>query len=269
MSAWLLLACTQSAPKDQLEGARRLLDENDLVGARGAYDLVLADHPDEIEALTGRGWALLLLNEGPDARKDFERCRTLAPHEAECLRGIAAVVAATGNVAYAKTLLEQAAALEPGDPKVRSSQALLAVTMGELDTARTLYDGLVAEDPREAGYRLGVAEVALRENRLDEARAVVADAEAQTGVTVRTRGMLALLRARIALADAEARTRTGCAEVAAARKDVDEAIATLDRLLADRTRLPQVEQMRASATGIRNRIDSACPVDGVGTNSDP
>ncbi len=267
MNAWLLLACTSSAPPDRLAEARRLLDANDLVAARTAYDLVLADHPDEIEALTGRGWALLLLDEGPEARKDFEHCRAKAPREAECLRGIAAVVAASGNVGYAKTLLEQALELEPGDAKVRSSLALLAVKMGDLEAARALYDGLVAEDPDEAGYRLGVAEVALRQGRFDAARIVVDEAEARTGVGVRTRGMLALLRARIALADAEARTEGGCAEVDRARKDVDEAIATLDRLLADRIRLPQVAQTRASATGIRNQIDSACPNGAVGTIS--
>jgi tetratricopeptide (TPR) repeat protein len=265
MIAWLLLACTSRAPADRLANARRLLDANDLVAARDAYTLVLADHPDEIEALTGRGWALLLLDDGPAARRDFDRCRDEAPREAECVRGIAALVAATGNVGKAKLLLDQAFALEPGDAKVRSSQALLAVKMGELDVARALYEGLVAEEADEAGYRLGLAEVALRQGRLDEARAIVVDAEARTGLGVRTRGMLALLRARIDLADAEARTEDGCADADAARRAVGESIATLDRLLADRTRLPQVEQARAQATGIRNQIDSACP---VGTISD-
>jgi cellulose synthase operon protein C len=265
MIAWLLLACASPAPQDRLENARRLLDDNDLVAAREAYDLVLADHPDEIEALTGRGWALVLLDEGPAARRDFDRCRAIAPREAECVRGVAALVAATGNVGQAKTLLEQALALEPGDAKVRSSMALLAVKMGDLEVARAVYEGLVAENPKEAGYRLGVAEVALRQGRLEEARAVVAEAEAGTGVGVRTRGMLALLRARIGLADAQERTKRGCADAEAARDAVADAIATLDRLRADKTRLPQVEQTRASATGIRNQIDSACP---VGTISD-
>ena len=265
MIAWLMLACASPAPKDRLDEARRLLDANDLVAARTAYDVVLADHPDEIEALTGRGWALLLLDEGPEARKDFERCRVKAPREAECLRGIAAVVAATGNVRYAKTLLDQALEIEPGDHKVRSSQALIAVKMGELDAARTLYEGLVADEPDEVGYQLGLGEVALRQERFDEARAIVEKAEARTGVNVRTRGMLAILRARILLDHAEARTKGSCAESERARADVDEAIDTLDRLRADKTRLPQVEQLRGSATGVRNTIDSTCP---VGTISD-
>jgi tetratricopeptide (TPR) repeat protein len=266
MIAWLLfLACASPAPKDRLDEARRLLEANDLLAARSAYDLVLADHPDEIDALTGRGWALLLLDQGPDARKDFDRCRAKAPREAECLRGIAAVVAATGNVGSAKTLLDEALALEPGDPKVRSSQALLAVKAGELDAAQGIYESLVAEDPDEVGYQLGLGEVALRQGRLDDARTIVAEAEARTGVGVRTRGMLELLRARILLAAAEARTKGGCAEIERARAEVDEAIALVDRLRADKIKLPQVDQLRASATGTRNTIDSACP---LGTISD-
>ena len=265
MIAWLLLACASKAPQSRLEEARRRLDANDLVGARAAYDLVLANHPDEIDALIGRGWALLLLDEGPQARKDFERCRVNAPREAECLRGIASVVAATGNTIYAKTLLDQALELEPGDPKVRSSQALLAVKRGELDTARTLYEGLVADVPDEVGYQLGLGEVALRQGRLDDARRIVDEAEARTGVGVRTRGMLQILRARILLDDAEARTRSGCADVDRARADVAEAIQVLDRLRADTVPLPQVDALRASATDRHNTIDSACP---VGTISD-
>lgn len=264
MIGWLLLACASPAPPDRLEAARRLLDANDLAAARGAYDLVLANHPDEVDALIGRGWALLLLDEGPLARKDFERCRVNAPREAECLRGIASVVAAGGNTAYASTLLGQALELEPGDPKVRSSQALLAVNRGELDTARALYEGLVADVPDEVGYRLGLGEVALRQGRLDDARRIVDEAEARTGVGVRTRGMLQILRARILLADAEARTKSGCAEGDRARADVAEAIQVLDRLRADTITLPQVDALRASATDRRNTIDSACP---VGTNS--
>jgi len=265
MIAWLFLACATPAPPDRLEAARRLLDANDLVGARAAYDLVLSNHPDEVDALIGRGWALLLLDEGPLARKDFERCRVNAPREAECLRGIASVVAATGNTGYANTLLDQALELEPGDPKVRSSQALLAVNRGELDTARTLYEGLVAEVPDEVGYQLGVGEVALRQGRLDDARKIVDEAEARTGVGVRTRGMLQILRARILLADAEARTSSGCGDVERARADVAEAIQVLDRLRADKVTLPQVDGLRSSATDRRNTIDSACP---VGTISD-
>jgi tetratricopeptide (TPR) repeat protein len=264
MITWLLLACASKAPSDRLEDARRLLDANDLVGARAAYDLVLANHPDEIDALTGRGWALLLLDEGPLARKDFERCRVNAPREAECLRGIASVVAATGNVLYAKTLLDQALELEPGDPKVRSSQALLAVKRGELDAARTLYEGLVADVPDEVGYQLGLGEVALRQGRLDDARKIVEEAEARTGVGVRTRGMLQILRARILLGDAEARTSSGCADADQARASVTEAIRVLDRLRADKVTLPQVDALRASVTDRRNTIDSTCP---VGTNS--
>ncbi len=265
MITWLLLACATPAPSDRLEEARRLVDANDLVGARSAYDLVLANHPDEIDALIGRGWALLLLDEGPLARKDFERCRVNAPREAECLRGIASVVAATGNVGYANKLLDQALELEPGDPKVRSSQALLAVNRGQLDTARTLYEALVAEVPDEVGYQLGLGEVALRQGRLDDARRIVDEAEARTGVGVRTRGMLQLLRARILLDDAAARTKSGCADADRARADVADAIQVLDRLRAEKTTLPQVDGVRASATSRRNTIDSACP---VGTISD-
>ena len=264
MIAWLFLACATPTPPDRLEDARRLLDANDLVGARAAYDLVLANHPDEVDALVGRGWALLLLDEGPLARKDFERCRVNAPREAECLRGIASVVAASGNTIYARTLLDQALELEPGDPKVRSSQALLAVNRGELDAARALYEGLVADVPDEVGYQLGLGEVALRQGRLDDARRIVDEAEARTGVGVRTRGMLQILRARILLADAEARTSSGCSDVDRARSDVADAIEVLDRLRADKITLPQVDGLRASATDRRNTIDSACP---VGTNS--
>jgi tetratricopeptide (TPR) repeat protein len=264
MIAWLLLACASKAPQSRLEEARRRLDANDLAGAREAYDLVLANHPDEIDALTGRGWALLLLDQGPLARKDFEHCRAIAPREAECLRGIASVVAASGNVGYAKTLLDQALELEPGDAKVRSSQALLAVNGGQLDTARTLYEGLVADVPDEVGYQLGLGEVALRQGRLDDAKKIVDDAETHTGVGVRTRGMLEILRARILLADAEARTSSGCDDAEHARADVAEAIEAIDRLRADKTTLPQVDALRAQATDRRNTIDSACP---VGTNS--
>jgi len=41
MIAWVVLACASQAPPDRLEEARRLLDANDLAGARAAYDLVL------------------------------------------------------------------------------------------------------------------------------------------------------------------------------------------------------------------------------------
>jgi tetratricopeptide (TPR) repeat protein len=97
----------------KLNQAGRLASEGDVAGAVDLYDEVLADEPDNVEALAYRGWVLTLSGEAGEGLESLLAAATTDPSYPDVHAFLAVVFFRNGLVAEADRELDRLAALDP------------------------------------------------------------------------------------------------------------------------------------------------------------
>lgn len=256
--ALVLVACSADGP---VRDGKEALEQHDLVRAETAWRTALRREPDRLDALAGLGWTYHLAGERDAARKAFSRCVEVAPEAAECLRGLASIALAEGQVAIARDLLGRALVASPDDPLVRSSMALLEMTTGDLEAAGTHYEALAARFPNRAEYRLGLAEVRLRQHRNGDAARTVETALALPNTSPRYQAMLWQLHARALIAaSAGKEDPERCAATApAVRAWLDAAAQSIEHASALGVNLPDLPAVTRRLARRVDILNRTCP----------
>lgn len=140
--------------------------------AIGWFERVLADQPDDVLALLGRGNSLLALERPADAGLAFDRVLAMQSGNRYARSGRAAVLAAAGDLAGAEA--EYKAAAEADGAAFTCPHrglGLLYLKQGKTEAARGELEASVELDP-EVGYRkfVALARIYIAEGRHAEAR---------------------------------------------------------------------------------------------------
>lgn len=146
---------------------------NSLLEAKARIDRVLAELPDDVEALKLRAAILMDMDRPEDALEDADRAALLSPDngEAHLLRCESAAL--IGRRADASDALEKASNLflERIDQYVRLSGC--AMDIGVSTRAESLARVAVAQDDSNPGGHIQLARVFLGTGRPDDARSIV------------------------------------------------------------------------------------------------
>ena len=140
------------------------------------FDVVLADQPDEVLALLGRGNSLLALGRDAQALVAFDRVLAMQDGNRYARSGRAAVLANRGESEAAEAEYRAAASAE-GYTCPHRGLGLLYLKQGRVDEARGELEKAVSIDP-ELGYRkfVALARIYVSEARWDEADALLVKA---------------------------------------------------------------------------------------------
>jgi tetratricopeptide (TPR) repeat protein len=134
------------------------------------FNATLERFPDSIEALTGRGVALMHLGNTAEARASFQRALDIDRRFVPAWFNLALCEFQAGDPAAAARALERALELEPGDAQ---AQLWLGTVLAEgdldLERARALLEGLRGRMPGVAALPLQLGALEARAGRLREA----------------------------------------------------------------------------------------------------
>ncbi len=263
MSRWWLLALCWLAACGvdwQLRRGQQAIVQMDLPRAEKAFRSALAREPDNVDALYGLGWTYHLAGYGEEARDTFDRCVQIAPDRALGYKGLGSVALVAGNLVVAKERFEQALQRSPADPAILNSLALLHMRAERVEEALAIYEGLEpgAADPAELAT--GHAEALLRLDRLEEARALVEDALESEPESVRTKGLLLMLHARVLLASTAGRLDSSRCEqtLAPLLAWLVQAERSLDRAELLSLVPPDLDQVRGQVRQRQRALDRIC-----------
>ena len=140
--------------------------------AIGWFDRVLADQPDDLLALLGRGNSSLALERAGDAEAAFDRVLALQPGNRYARSGRAAVLASRGQHQEAEAEYKAAAEAQGAAFTCpHRGLGLLYLKQGRTQEAKTELEASVSLDP-QIGYRkfVALARIYVAEQRFDEAR---------------------------------------------------------------------------------------------------
>jgi tetratricopeptide (TPR) repeat protein len=148
--------------------ARILTRLGRLTEALAGFDAVLADTPDNPEALCGRAeahWAAL--NEEA-AEADLARALAIDPSWAPALNDRGIIRMDRGDFAGALTEYDAALALTPGEPGTLANKGGALLALHRYAEALAAYDASLAADPNAAGARMSRGICLLAAGRWDE-----------------------------------------------------------------------------------------------------
>ncbi len=139
------------------------------------YDRILAEQPDALLALMGRGIALVAIGRQDDAQASFERVLELHPEHPHALAELGIVHLNRGEDAAAEDAFQRALAGSPsGYTCPHEGLGLVWLRRGEVERARGAFEQAIALNP-DMEYRKynGLARIALDEGDLDRAEALL------------------------------------------------------------------------------------------------
>lgn len=107
--------------------------------------------------LADRARALVETGALPQARRDLDSARALAPGDATVALLSAALARREGNLARAQRDIAEASAISPEDPDVMFEQGNIAAAAGDEQAARRVFEALVRAYPGSEAARLAAA----------------------------------------------------------------------------------------------------------------
>jgi Flp pilus assembly protein TadD len=131
--------------RDPHQHAASLHRSGDLVGAEGAYRLILKKRRSDGPALYGLGLTLIKLGRHADARKTLRELARLEPKNADARRHLALACKNIERMDEAHRAADDALRLQPEEPKAVVIKADLLLAEGRADEAAALLSPLVEE----------------------------------------------------------------------------------------------------------------------------
>lgn len=148
----------------------------DWSAARTAFDAVIAQFPDDVDAQLGHAWAAMMTGEKRSAEETLERILAGDPFNTRARALYAGLLAESGRYDEARMLLNEGVRISPDDAEPFGRLALFEWERGQLDHARHLAQEALARDPDHAAALAIIGEALWLDAR--EAARVGEDAEA-------------------------------------------------------------------------------------------
>ncbi|NYT82015.1 BCSC C-terminal domain-containing protein [Alcaligenaceae bacterium] len=198
--------------RQRTDAAMRLIDGGQLAQAEAELQAVLAEHPNDSEALGGLGiirmrqknWAQaneLLARASKGNPSGWRNSRNLVEYWHTIDR--ASALRRAGDLAGARKLLAQAEKLAPKEAAAETMLADMLADEGKLAQAEKAYRNALRRHPGDPDATRGLVTVLAQSNKPDEARKIVQGmspaALEQAGGVTRMRGLYAAGQAKAAL----------------------------------------------------------------------
>jgi WD40 repeat protein/tetratricopeptide (TPR) repeat protein len=129
----------------------------------------LRAHPDDADALIGRGWLRLRTSKIPEALADLEQGLRLRPDDTDALFLLAEAYGKTKDLRAAKTALERYLVQFPDDVEARLFHGQLALKLGLKQEAAEDFRRVLEADPSRDNVRFQRAQVSLSLDRFQDA----------------------------------------------------------------------------------------------------
>jgi tetratricopeptide (TPR) repeat protein len=211
----------------------------DLTEARAQFESLLADTPDNVDALLGRGEINQREGRLDDAVADYRGAIRKAPDNGQALLLLARAHRQTGDRSLAEDAYRRLLQLEPANREASVEFAQILTAQGQVDDAVALLDRALRDDPKNAVAISALVDARLAKGDLEgaeqQARALVASGntrgvgQAQLGKVLQRQGN-------------EAAAATA---FQAALRENDQLTVALQGLIASWTNLGQLDQAGA------------------------
>ncbi len=143
--------------------------QGNLAAAEELYQSVLAEQPDQVQALQFFGLLRMQQNRPADAWALLERALAVDPRSADALSAASAALLALGRSADALEKLDALIAVRPGDAAAHYNRGVVMVALGRLDEAVASYRKAVELAPNHAPALFNLANVEAGLGRYAEA----------------------------------------------------------------------------------------------------
>ena len=140
--------------------------------AREAYERILSEHPDHLEAGLELSDVLVRLGDVSAARKRLQRLLADRPNHTGLLGRLAEVEAAVGHAQESRSLFEQALRLEPDDIPLQMAYAQAMNRWGDFYRIERIYRHLLQKSPDDVHLLEKLAEVLVSAQRYEEAEGI-------------------------------------------------------------------------------------------------
>ncbi|MDX2282715.1 MAG: hypothetical protein NW241_01075 [Bacteroidia bacterium] len=109
--------------------------------ALAAFDEILAEQPERLDAVTGKGWTLAWQGRYPEAESAFEAALQLSPACEDAHKGLAYSALWSGQTELAGQRFEALLAGQPASGELREALSYVRIREGHLREARSLWRG--------------------------------------------------------------------------------------------------------------------------------
>jgi len=154
----------------ELNHARQLATSSRYAEAEMVYERIIAQHPNNPDALVGAGYNYSWSKQYDKARVKFEAALAVAPNAAEALVGQAYNQAWSGNYALAKRSFEKLQSLQPDHVEASKGLGYVHLWAGDGAIAIEYFQDLAIRFPGETEYRIALAQAYLSRHEIKNAR---------------------------------------------------------------------------------------------------
>ena len=171
-----LIFLTQSALgqpggiEKELAQARQLATSGRHAEAALDYDRILAQQPNNLDALIGSGYNYSWGKQYDKARLKFEAALALNPNAAEALAGQGYNYAWSGNYPLAKRAFEKLRTLQPDNAEAPKGLGYVHLWAGDGAAAIDYFGDLVRQFPGNTEYHIALAQAFLSRHEVKKAR---------------------------------------------------------------------------------------------------
>lgn len=159
-----------------LQELARLHSEGRLAEAESGYRAVLADEPDNIDALHLLGVVRRQRQDIGEARRLIDRARALAPERGDIALELAGLYFLDNDSVGARALIESTIRHNPNQPGAHTLLARIAVVDNDLAKAESLYRTALRSDENDAHAIAGLGQLLLERGETDKALAYLSRA---------------------------------------------------------------------------------------------
>jgi len=153
---------------ERIMNANGLKGEHRLREALDAYELIIAQHPENVVAKTGRAEVLKVMGRLDESLMAYEQIIAQQPENVVAKTGRAEVLKAMGRLDESLVAYDQSIAEYPENVVAKTGRAEVLKMMGRLEEALMPYDQIIAEHPESVVAKTGRVEVLKAMGRLDE-----------------------------------------------------------------------------------------------------
>jgi Flp pilus assembly protein TadD len=147
-----------------------------------AYQLILEQEPNNIDAMEGAGLTLLKINRANQAKAMLEKANELAPDMPLTLMGIAVYYDLISDFDRANEYYQKAAKLAPKSVKILNNYAYSRYLAGDLEESENIYKKLLRQSPKHTqgllNYGLLQARIGKTAEALHTLKKVLTESEA-------------------------------------------------------------------------------------------
>jgi tetratricopeptide (TPR) repeat protein len=248
-----------------------LLAKQDAKGASTLIEEVLKENPRDNDALALRGNMALARGDAPAAIADLRAVLRDQPNSAPILRALARAHLQNNEAALAEETLRSAVQANPGDKTVRLELSQLLTQTGRAEQARPVLEQLVKESPNDVSVMEALFRVQASLKDLTAARATAENIKQARGdlplgwylegavseAEKKYEAATAAYERALEIQPAAGEPLTALIRVDAARKQLPQAFARLDKVIAQQPENVIARNLKGELLATRGELDAA------------